>query len=254
MPDPLEICLEEMQLASDDERYIRCVALPGSAPGLALDRRGAVRWMPERPADYGLWVSADQQLILLRADGTEPVTVRRAGRTMEAPVEKPVVLLDQDLLEIDGHQLRVHVHGATDVVHAPERLSRSTLARAARATAAALALSAAVGAGSAAAERYSTSPPPIEVRSQPPDVAVRRSVTCDVTSMTSTQGKTTVQATCPSGTSVTVGAHGQLLDAKGSPLANGAIVVKQVNGSKIVAEAVLPRPVKAPKVKIWIDN
>jgi hypothetical protein len=246
MPTPLEICLEETALPPDDERYIRCVALPGSAPGLALDRQGAVRWMPDAPADYGLWVSGDDQLILLRAQGAGPITVRRAGRSLEAPCAMPVVLRDQDLLEIDGRELRVHVHGATDEVHPPERLSRSMLARAARATAAALALSATVGLGGGAAAE------PIEVRSQPPEMVARRSVICDVTSIVG-KGKAQVHATCPAKTVVAVGAQGNLLDAKGLPIDKGLVVVKKVTGNRIVAEANLATPVKAPKVRIWID-
>jgi hypothetical protein len=248
MPSLLEICLEDLALPLDGERYIRCVALPGGAPGLALDREGAVRWMPEGPADYGLWVSRDDQLILLRAEGAGPITVRRAGRALEAPAAKPVVLRDQDLLELEGRELRVHVHGATDRVHAPERLSRSTLARVASA-AAGLALSATVGLGGLTTAVAGAQP--IEVRAQPPDVAERRSVTCEVTSMTSAKGKTQVHATCPATPAVPVGARGQLLDAKGSP--QGMVVVKQVKGTKVVAEAQLAKPVKAPKLKIWID-
>jgi hypothetical protein len=245
----LEICLEETALPPDDARYVRCVALPGSAPGLALDRQGAVRWMPDAPADYGLWVSGDDQLILLRAQGAGPITVRRAGRALEAPCAMPVVLRDQDLLEIDGRVLRVHVHGPTDVVHPPERLSRSMLARAARATAAALALSATVGLGSGAAADQYASPPPIQVRPQPPDMAPPpRPILCNVTSVAPTKKGSTIHATCPSGPTPPVGSRGQLLDAKGNAIDQGQIVVTQVKGSKIVGETTL-RKVQAAKAK-----
>jgi hypothetical protein len=252
MPTPLEICLEETQLPPDDERYIRCVALPGSEPGLALDREGAVRWMPDGPAAYGLWVSADDQLILLRAQGAEPITVQRAGRSLEAPAEMPVVLRDQDLLRIDGRELRVHVHGATHEVHPPERLSRRSLAQAVRATAAALALGAAVGAGSAAAQPIGVDPLPIEVRAQPPKMAApERPVTCDITSMTAGKKVTTVHARCPAGPVPPVGSRGQLMNAQGALIPDGELEVKQVNGSMIVGET-KQRGVKATKVRFYV--
>jgi hypothetical protein len=256
MPTLLEICLEETALPPEAERYIRCVALPGGEPGLALDREGAVRWMPDTPAPYGLWVSADDQLILLRAQGARPITVTRAGRSLEAPAEMPVVLLDQDLLQIDGRELRVHVHGVADEIHAPERLSGSALARVARATAAALAMSAAVGVGGgAAAERAVAGPTPIEVRAQPP--APRRAprqVTCDVTSTTTSgSGSTQVVARCATAPIPPVGSRGQLLDAKGAVIDQSSMVVTQVKGNTIIGDATLRKGVKATRVRFFIN-
>jgi hypothetical protein len=254
MPNLLEICLEETNPPLADERYIRCVALPGGEPGLALDREGTVRWMPDEPTDFGLWVSADDQLILLRAEGAGPITVSRAGRSLAAPVAMPVVLLDQDLLQIDGRQLRVHVHGATDEVRPPERLSSSALARVARATATALALSAAVGVADGAAGRPAlASPPPIEVRVRPPAVRrVPRVILCDVTSVTSARTGAVVRATCPPGPVPPVGSFGQLLDPKGADIQGGRIEVRQVKGRDIVGETPL-RNVKAAKAKFMRD-
>lgn len=40
MPRPLEICVEDLELPPQDDHYLRCVALPGGEPGLALDRDG----------------------------------------------------------------------------------------------------------------------------------------------------------------------------------------------------------------------
>ena len=51
MPSNLEICLEELDAGPEDECFVRCVAVSGGQPGLALDRDGLVRWMPEPPAD-----------------------------------------------------------------------------------------------------------------------------------------------------------------------------------------------------------
>jgi hypothetical protein len=252
MPTLLEICLEETRLGPDDERYIRCVALPGGEPGLALDREGAVRWMPDHPAEYGLWVSADDQLILLRDPQAGPITIRRAGRSLEAPAEKPVVLRDQDLLLVSGRELRVHVHGATEEIHPPERLSRRSLAQVARATAAALALGAAVAAGSAVAEPIAGSSPPIEVRDDPPKVAApTREVFCDITSMqTPKSGPTVVHARCPAGPVPPVGSRGQLVDSAGALVPRGSVVVKQVNQNNIVGQTTLRSP-KATKIVFY---
>jgi len=248
MPTPLEICLEDLELTENDERYIRCVALPGGEPGLALDREGAVRWMPEEPAQYGLWVSTDDQLVLLRGDGARPVTVSRAGRSLEAPEAKPVVLLDGDLLVVNGRRLLVHVHGAAQEIHAPEHLTGSALARMARAAAAAVALGAAalapgqVGIADAA---------PIEVRDRPPaPMPTTRPVTCTVTSMAPTKkGPMLVHATCPATPPlVPVGARGNLYDAAGNAIPDGTVTVKSVQGTKMVGETQLRKPVKATKV------
>ena len=81
MTTMMEICLEELDSPKNDAPYIRCVALPGGEPGLELDRDGKVRWMPETPADYGLWTSADGRLVLLRSEGSAPIVVERRTRT-----------------------------------------------------------------------------------------------------------------------------------------------------------------------------
>lgn len=250
MPLPIEICLEDLGLSPDDERYIRCVALPGGEPGLALDHAGLVRWMA--PADYGLWVSADDRLILLRAEGAAPITVQRGGRSVEAPEERPVVLLDGDELQVDGRRLRVHVHGEASEVFSPEPLTGRALARIARATAAALALGAMVGAGGEVAAQPGITgagkQPPVEVRRRPPKpVAPRRRVVCAVASVKTVKGKVVVQASCPE--PVSVGAWGQLLDAKGQLVTDGGVVVRKAQGKTISAEATgLKKPVKASQI------
>ncbi len=246
----LEICLEEVEVTSD-ERFIRCVALPGGQPGLALDREGAVRWMPEEPAPYGLWVSADGQLVLLRADGASPIVVSRGGRSLEAPATKPVILLDGDLLHVSGRQLRVYLHGETVAPRPPERLSASALARAARATAAAVALSAAVGIGAGAAAAPSSAP--IEVRDRPPAAVAMRSVVCDVTSVApSKKGPLVVTATCPKNTNLAVGTQGTLQDEKGT-IKDGEVKVVKLDGTTLIAETTkLKKPVKAKKVHFYV--
>jgi hypothetical protein len=248
MPTPLEICLEELTDPSVEERFIRCVAVAGGEPGLALDRAGAVRWMPGEPAEYGLWISSDERLILLRAEGADPITVSRAGRGLEAPAGKPVVLVDQDLLEVNGCTLRVHVHGLAAEIRPPERLSSSALAKIARAAAAALALGVAAGASAAPAP----APEPIQVRPRPPaPMPTHRLVSCSITKMEAAKkGPVMVHATCPANTRLLVGNDGYIVDAKGVAIKDGTVVVKQVSGTQIVAESKLPKPVKADKVII----
>jgi len=254
MPTPMEICLEDLDLSPEDERYIRCVALPGGEPGLALDSEGLVRWMPGGPAAYGLWVSADDRLVLQRAESAGPITVRRGGRSLDAPAASPVVLLDGDQLQVNGRRLRVHVHGVAEEVHAPEPL---TLGRLARTAAAALAIGAMVGGASDAAAHTPGiagvgAPPPVEVRRRPPKPAPpRRRVVCSVTSMKVKQGIVVVRATCPE--QLHVNAWGQILDAKGQPMKDGHVVVKKVKGDAIEAHASsLKRPVKATKVQFRV--
>ncbi|HEY3354322.1 MAG TPA: hypothetical protein VGQ83_13805 [Polyangia bacterium] len=249
MPRPLEICLEDLDLPPEDERHLRCVALPGGAPGLALDGAGAVRWMPQGPADYGLWVSADDRLILLRDAGAAPLTVTRHERSLKAPPGRPVVLLDQDLLLVGGRRLRVHVHGATDEVHAPAPLRGSAVGRVVRAAAAAVALTAAAGAlGTAAADPRPGGP--IEVRETPPKPAAPV-VVCTVTSITPGKKGQVVRATCPEGRQVKVGAHGMLLDEKGQAIHDTGVVVTEVKGAKVVGEMSRREAVKAAKVRFY---
>jgi hypothetical protein len=216
--------------------------------------------MPEAPVDYGLWVSADDRLVLLRGAGADPVTVSRGGRALEAPVGKPVILLDQDQLAINGRRLRVHLHGPAIEAHPPERLSRSALARIARATVTTLALGAAFGVGSAAGEPAGLGPATaIEVRAQPPAPPPAPRVDCTITRMQqSKQGLVLVHARCPPPTPrgrVAVGARGQIVDPKsGVQLPDGEVVVKKVEGEQVICESKLKKPIKATLVRFWLSR
>jgi hypothetical protein len=168
---PLAICLEDLQAGSSGRRYLRCVAVVGRAPGLRVDGAGAVWWRDETAAACELWVSADGRLVLYRLEGGGPVLVRRGSRSLDAPPSRPVILLDQDELEIGRRCLRVHVHGDAPRVHPPEYLPPAR-SRATARLAAALALGAALGAAdckkdtpAAGGERE------IEVRTAPPKIA-----------------------------------------------------------------------------------
>ncbi len=172
MPKPLAICIEDMD-AQAGNKYLRCVALPGRQPGLRLDEAGGVLWQSDDGVSCELWVSADDRLMLYRPEGAARVTLRRAGRSLDAPCGKPVVLIDQDQLDVGGRRLRIHVHGESPSVAAPSPLpSRSRpLGRLAQAAATA-AIIGAVTTMVGCTENPPTIPPsePTEV---PPTIDVR---------------------------------------------------------------------------------
>jgi len=166
MPEPIALCIEDLDAVDEDRRYLRCVALTGRQPGLRLDDRGGAHWCsPGEPAACELWVSADQRLILFRPEEDGPVVrVTRGGRGLEVPAGKPVVLIDQDGVEVGGRRLRIHVHGVAPAVSAPDYLvpERRGSGRLMRAAAAALALGAAVGAGGCKRVEVRDTPPSVE--------------------------------------------------------------------------------------------
>ena len=142
------------------------MALGGTERGLSVDGAGAVLWREEEAGAFCLVVSLDERLVLLRPEGAAPSTVSRGGRSLEVPCGKPVVLVDQDRMDVGERRLRIHVHGEAPAVHAPELLAmeepdHSTLGKVARAAATALALGAAVGAAGCKS---------LEVRDRPPTV------------------------------------------------------------------------------------
>ena len=267
MPKPVEICLEELDRSHEDDCFVRCVALPGGEPGLALDREGLIRWMPEGLEAHGLWVSADDRLMLERTEGAGPITVERGSRTLVAPPGQPVALLDQDLLLVGSRRLRVHLHGVAGEVTAPERLSVSALGKVARA--AAMATLALGGAATVAAAQPVTGgsgrapdlaePPPIEVRVRPPKPAPppRKKVHCNITSQKAgPKGKLILQATCPSGEKLHVGLYGSILDpATGDAIKDGLVRITELKGEKIVTEAQdLKRPVRAKTILFRVHD
>jgi len=190
MPRPLAICIEDLAPASETARYLRCVVVPGRQPGLRLDEKGTVLWQSEEAA-VELWVSADERLILYRPEGSAAATVRRGERSLDAPAEKPVILVDQDELDVGERRLRIHVHGEAPAVTAPSLFVPETkqpgpLSLLAR-TAAAVALGSVVAVGCGESEvrdnppkpvsppkskvQTPTPPPTIDVRETPPDIA-----------------------------------------------------------------------------------
>lgn len=141
-PRPIEICLERLGGSSAD-RYVRCTAQIGRALGLALGIDGRVLWCEQSGVGCEIWVSADQRLMAYCPAGTPPTTLHRAGRVLALPSQHPVVLRHRDELELAGTRFRVHVHGVTDLVHAPVVVR--ALARAAATAALALGVGGSVG-------------------------------------------------------------------------------------------------------------
>jgi hypothetical protein len=260
MIKPIEICLEELDRASEDDCFVRCVALPSAAPGLALDRAGTVQWLPESPAVHALLVSADGRLMVIAAAAAGPLTVARGTRSLTAPDGQPVFLLDQDELVLDGRRLRVHVHGETEVVEPPERLSRSALGRLARAAATAVALGGALAAGAAAvAAGPAYAPAPIEVRVRPPKPAPpRKPIDCTITSQKASgpQGPVLIKATCAKTNGLYAGSVGHLLDPRtGKVLDKGEVKVTKVTGNVVEATAAgLTKASPAKEVRFMVHD
>lgn len=264
MPRPVEICLEELDGSNQEEPFVRCVALPGGEPGLALDREGQIKWMPEDPAACGLWVTADDRLALLRTEDTGIITLERGTRTLEVPLGKPVILLDQDLLHLGNQRLRLHVHGEAAQVRPPERLSLSTLNRLARAAAAAATLALggatafAAGAGAPGASARSNQPAPIEVRTRPPAPVPKPTIVqCDITSQRAGgKGPLVIQADCKRSWGLAVGTTGTLYDKKtNQAVQKGSVKITAVNGAKITCEAQnLSKPVSNAILRFYINH
>ncbi|MEJ5310935.1 MAG: hypothetical protein WHX52_14320 [Anaerolineae bacterium] len=122
MTKPLAICIEDLNAPSKASKYLQCVALPGRQPGLRLDEVGRVLWFSEKAVACELWVSADNRLVLYRPDDAPPVKIKRAGRSLDAPFDKPVILLDKDEVDVGARHLRIHIHGEAAAVAAPTPL------------------------------------------------------------------------------------------------------------------------------------
>ena len=173
MPKPMGVCIEDLEARPGEPRYVRCVAVPGRQPGLRLDTGGEVLWRNDEDVACELWVSADHRLILYRPGGAAAVTVSRAGRSLDVPYGKPVVLIDQDQVDVGVRRLRVHVHGEAPAVSAPSVLApqQGTLAGLARAAAVAATIgAAAVAGGCGKNDADAKAKPPVEVRDQPPSM------------------------------------------------------------------------------------
>jgi hypothetical protein len=160
LPDPIEICLEELDDASDAEPYVRCVAVAGGCPGLCFSPTGEVLWRLNETALAEIWVSLDGRLMFFRKSPQGQVSLTRVERHLELPLGKPVIVLGGDEISVAGKHFRVHVHGMTTRVKPPERLK---LRRARN-----LALAAAIAIGTLAPGCKQGCAPFIEIRTHPP--------------------------------------------------------------------------------------
>lgn len=170
MSKPLAICIEDLN-APAETKFIQCVALPGRQPGLRLDQTGGVLWQNNATA-CELWVSVDERLMLYRQAGMGPVTLHRAGRTLAVPIEKPVVVLDQDQIEVGPQRLSVHIHGEARSIAAPAVLPAPTQAHGHLSLAARTAI--ALGAVATTVSCFGTctsNGPTFDVRDAPPAAA-----------------------------------------------------------------------------------
>ncbi len=167
---PIALCLEQLQ-EQTAQTYLRCVALVGRQAGLRIDSQGQVLWRNERNVACELCVSLDQHLILLRPERAVRVRVARAGRSLDVPSEKPVVLLDGDEIHIGPRCYRVHVHGDAPAIAAPSPLVWRAPS-VSKKVAAMVALGAAVaGCDERSPSRTDGTSTSIEVREEPPSIA-----------------------------------------------------------------------------------
>ncbi|MCP4542782.1 MAG: hypothetical protein GY832_37135 [Chloroflexi bacterium] len=171
MPKPIAICIENLDTQSTS-KYLRCVALPGRQPGLRLDETGRVLWQSDDGVSCELWVSADGRLVLYRPETNIPVTLHRAGRSLSVPCGKPVIVIDQDQVDVGARHLRIHVHGQALAINAPSPLPSRTrsFGRLAQAAATAAVIGAVTAAGGCTDADFLATPT-IEIIENPPEVA-----------------------------------------------------------------------------------
>jgi hypothetical protein len=141
--DALVVCFERLDAPHDRDDLVRCVALPGNAPGLSLGPKGTLHWQRSTPEHCLVMVSTDRQLVLWRPMGSVPVRLCREGRSLDLPEERVVIAIDEDEIEVGTARLRVHLHGSARRIHPPFRV------RLARAVSAAT-LAGSIGAGASA--------------------------------------------------------------------------------------------------------
>lgn len=171
----IALCIEDCHPAKESLRYLRCCALTGLQPGLALSAEGIVEWRADVPAVLRLVVSLDEKLVCYREPAAPGGTrVHRGGRFVDVEEQKPVVLIDGDEITVGARRLKLHVHGFVAAAHDPEfyvvpaSTGTGSLARAAGVAGVAMAgLMAATGCDKPPAEKPAE-PTPIELRDHPP--------------------------------------------------------------------------------------
>ncbi len=172
---PKAICLEDVRATSDDSRYLCCTVDIGHRPGLTVDNKGTTRWLVNDDVAFELFVTMDDRIGLLRAEGAVEVRVYRTGRHLDVEPDKPVILRHEDELSLADRHYLLHVHGETEEVYKPFffKNEMAGISDTLKKTAAAVAIGATLGIAGCGGEKpgLSTKDDPIEVIPTPPAVA-----------------------------------------------------------------------------------
>ena len=120
---PVELCLESLASNSDDEPYVRCVAVARGTPGLGIGAQGQISWCDNEQNLADIWVSRDGDLAISLCGGVCQIQVLRGRRKMDVTRGNPERLVDGDVVCIDGNSYRVHIYGLTSTITAPEQLT-----------------------------------------------------------------------------------------------------------------------------------
>ena len=119
MPSPIELCIELLNHAAEDERYYKCTARSGREAGLSIQLNGTIGWCKNGEKACDIWVSDDGRLLVHRTDEAPDLFVKRRGRELLLPTRRLAFLRNRDELSFMGFEFCIHVHGQTREVHAP---------------------------------------------------------------------------------------------------------------------------------------
>ncbi len=111
----MSICLEDLECSDTGSRFQSCMAMPSGTAGLSITPGAEVRWKAAREPSAHVGTTEDGRLALFVDAGFRPaLLLRRGGRVLACPEDRPVVLIDQDELELPGGRWRVHLHGPVE--------------------------------------------------------------------------------------------------------------------------------------------
>lgn len=123
MHDPVAICLERVNPMPGENRFVQCTVITGAETGLGLDEHGNATWRDMASTVAEFFISADERVMFLKTEKcTGEAIVSREGRSLNAPVNKPVVIIHGDTIKIADRILKIHLHGNTEYIHAPQEL------------------------------------------------------------------------------------------------------------------------------------
>ncbi|MBU1411521.1 hypothetical protein KKC22_08375 [Myxococcota bacterium] len=111
----LAICLENLNSTEGGSRFQACMAMPSGTSGLSITPAAEVRWKAARGPSAHLGTTDDGRLALFVDAGFHPMpVVKRGGRVLVCPEGRPVILIDQDEVDLSGARWRVHLHGLVE--------------------------------------------------------------------------------------------------------------------------------------------